>query len=87
MIPSVSSLTFENIETGHAKSVEDILAFDQGQHLASCSMDKNSAFVGMQCDKATFKLCYKIQKSAVWAHRRRYVNSNLWKMDLHRLEG
>ena len=42
LMPSVSSLTFENIETGHAKSVEDILAFDQGQHLASCSMDKTA---------------------------------------------
>ena len=30
LMPSITSLTFENIETGHAKSIEDILAFDQG---------------------------------------------------------
>ena len=40
LMPSITSLTFENIETGHAKSIEDILAFDQGKHLVSCSMDK-----------------------------------------------
>ena len=86
-MPSVSSLTFENIETGHAKSIEDILAFDQGKHLVSCSMDKTAHLWACDATKQHTNFAIRSKKVLVWAHRRRYVSSNLWKMDLHGLEG
>ena len=41
-IPEISTLTFENIETGHVKSIEEILIFNNDTCLVSCSMDKSA---------------------------------------------
>jgi len=41
-VPNESTLTFENIETGHAKSIEDILVFNDNKYIISCSMDKSA---------------------------------------------
>eukprot|EP00943_MAST-04B_sp_MAST-4B-sp1_P002407 g2407.t1 len=41
-VSNESTLTFENIETGHAKSIEDILVFNDNKYIISCSMDKSA---------------------------------------------